>query len=140
MHDNDTNNNLQSQSSNITFGKKIYQFKLEDINTFTQQFYCNMIEYSDELKLGMHHLIDCLDLWLKEIFDDAEFDNEALIEIYNAVKLFNGDRIRATEKFNNKKEYSNVAIKWTISDEQEDELVFGQVCLFIKCYIILLFL
>ena len=102
MHDNDTNNNLQSQSSNITFGKKIYQFKLEDINTFTQQFYCNMIEYSDELKLGMHHLIDCLDLWLKEIFDDAEFDNEALIEIYNAVKLFNGDRIRATEKFNNK--------------------------------------
>ena len=50
MHDNDTNNNLQSQSSNITFGKKIYQFKLEDINTFTQQFYCNMA-YSDELQL-----------------------------------------------------------------------------------------
>ena len=138
MHDNDTNNNLQSQSSNITFGKKIYQFKLEDINTFTQQFYCNMA-YSDEFQLGMHHLINCLELQLNEIFD-TEFDNEASIEIYNAVKLTNGDWVRATEKFNNQKEYSNVAIKWTISDEQEDELDFGQVCLFIKCYIILLFL
>ena len=101
MHDNNTNNNLQSQSSNITFGKKIYQFKLEDINNFTQQFYCNM-SYSDELQLGMHHLIDCLELWLNEIFD-TEFDNEASIEIYNAVKLSsNSDRIRATERFNNK--------------------------------------
>ena len=89
----------------------------------------------------MHHLIDCLVLWLNEIFD-TEFDNEASIEIYNAVKLSNSDRIRATERFNNKKEYSNVIIKWTISgqEDEEDELVFGQVCLFIKFYIILLFL
>ena len=90
--------------------------------------------YSDELQLGMHHLIDCLELWLNEIFD-TEFDNEASIEIYNAVKLSsNSDRIRATERFNNKKEYSNVTIKWTISgqEDEEDELVFGQVCLLIN--------
>jgi len=86
----------------------------------------------------MHHLIDCLVLWLNEIFD-TEFDNEASIEIYNAVKLFNGDQIHATERFNNKKEYSNVTIKWTVSG-QEDELVFGQVCLFIKFYITFFFL
>ena len=113
MH-NYTSNNSQSQSSNITFRKKIWQFKLKDITTFTQQFYNNMA-HSDELKLGMYHLKDCLDLWLNEI-SDLKFNTEfevlsIIIEIYNAVKLINCDWVCATEKFNNQKEYSNVAIE-----------------------------
>ena len=44
---------------------EISQFKLKNITTFTQQFYNNMAR-SDELKLGMYHLKDCLDLWLNE--------------------------------------------------------------------------
>src|SRR4051794_13061042 len=67
MHNNNTTNNSQDQSSNITFQKKIYQFNLKDITTFIQQFHNNDIVCSDELKLGMYHLKDCLDLWLNEI-------------------------------------------------------------------------
>ncbi|CAB4477192.1 unnamed protein product [Rhizophagus irregularis] len=132
MHNNNTTNNSQDQSSNITFRKKIYQFDLKDITTFIQQFHSNDKVYSDELKLGMYHLKDCLDLWLNEISKllniNTEFETlSIIIEIYNAVKLTNGDWVRATEKFNNQKEYSNVAIQWKISSEIE--LVFGQVLL-----------
>jgi hypothetical protein len=143
MHNNTTSsNNSHSQSYNIIFRRKIYQFELKDITTFIQHFHSNDI-YTDELKLGMYHLKNCLDLWLNEIFNlleiNTEFDiSSIIIEIYNAVKLTNGDWVRATEKFNNQKEYSNVAIQWTISNETEEELVFGQVCLFIGFFIILL--
>ncbi|CAB5322002.1 unnamed protein product [Rhizophagus irregularis] len=140
MHNNNTTNNSQDQSSNITFRKKIYQFDLKDITTFIQQFHSNDKVYSDELKLGMYHLKDCLDLWLNEISKllniNTEFETlSIIIEIYNAVKLTNGDWVRATEKFNNQKEYSNVAIQWKISSEIE--LVFGQVCLFVEFFILI---
>ena len=50
--------------------------------TFIQQFHHDNTVYSDELKLGMYHLIDCLDLWLNEISDiESEI---SIIEIYNA--------------------------------------------------------
>ena len=76
---------------------------------------------------------------MKISFKNIEFEVlSIIIEIYNAVKLINCDWVCATEKFNNQKEYSNVAIEWIISNETDKELVFGQVCLFIKFYIILL--
>src|SRR5688572_26685843 len=123
MHNNNTNSSLQT-SSNIAFGKKIYQFKLEDVSTFIQQFY--IAEYSDELKLEMHYLIDCLNEWLGDI-TDLEFETST-VEIYNSVKLINSDKVYATEKFNNQKEYSNITIK----EQQEkydvnEEICFGQV-------------
>ncbi|PKB99008.1 hypothetical protein RhiirA5_383507 [Rhizophagus irregularis] len=106
------------------------QLLKNDITTFIQQFHSNDKVNSDELKLGMYHLKDCLDLWLNEISKllniNTEFETlSIIIEIYNAVKLTNGDWVRATEKFNNQKEYSNVAIQWKISSEIE--LVFGQI-------------
>ncbi|CAG8576683.1 14044_t:CDS:2, partial [Dentiscutata heterogama] len=117
------------------FGKVLYELKLDAIETrvnslkSSNQTHPNFIE-------GLSQLIPALNAFLDMSSQDSVSEN-FFIKIYDSVHLESGEILRASDSFQNKEWFSNVAVSAAedqVQYESDDGIWYGKVLIFLRFF------